>query len=170
MNEKEILEQQVEALEKLLQLRSAIIQELEANVSKLQAEKASYPYGGVNVPGWITTPYIQPLQPMPYVPWQGGGGGGSGTITITSTCPDGTPHEYPSMWGGTSSPPCNKCGQTGLNLSGISATCQSNLPGASNIVATSGYIAPVTSQTLSMDGISQTITHGNVFTLTNAAK
>lgn len=99
MTNEEILEKQVEALEKLLQLRTAIIEELESKVRKLETEKyinAPHTYPGYDYPGIVNVPYF--------------GGGLSGTITAINTCPDGTPHEYPSMWGGINPPPCNKCG------------------------------------------------------------
>ncbi len=100
MTNEQILEQQVEALEKLLKLKQAVVDELEAKVNRLQN-----PYGGI--PG-INTPYYPYNQPI-----YGCGGGGSGQgnagggagITITSC-----QHEYPSMWGGTGNPPCIKCG------------------------------------------------------------
>jgi hypothetical protein len=44
MTNEEILAQQVEALEKLLQLKQAVIDELESKISKMEMEKLNYPY------------------------------------------------------------------------------------------------------------------------------
>lgn len=151
MDEKQILERQVEALEKLLQLRSAIIEELEAKVSRLENQGGAH-FPGVNVP-WVSSPYIGYPQ--------------SSSVIVTNTCPDGSPHQYPSLWGGTTNPPCAKCGM-------CIGTAQGNIVISGNTTSipmqTSGYIQPVTSQTLSVDGITTTVTHGNLFTLTAAAK
>src|ERR1035438_1970641 len=101
MTNEEILEKQVEALEKLLQLRSAIIEELEQKVTNLRNELAVAK--SIQWPGTTQTPWTSPS------PWYGQGGGSVITIN-TNTCPDGTPHQYPSMWGGTNPPSCSKCG------------------------------------------------------------
>jgi hypothetical protein len=168
MTNEQILEQQVEALEKLLQLRAAIIEELEAKVDRLEADKINIApsYPGVNLP-WITTPYVQPYNP--------GFGGSSGTIIISSNCPDGTPHQYPQTWSGTCVP-CVKCGQSMGTISGITTQAGggsniafTNVPPAGS-AHTTGYITPVTSQSVTADGITHTVTHDNVFTLTNTAK
>jgi hypothetical protein len=117
MTNEEILEKQVEALEKLLQLKEAVITELEAKVHRLQ-----YPYGvGGGIGGGLV------YQPgVVYggggaqgIAGQGGAGfGGGGAISIPSvwqspqpqyswsaTCPDGSSHQM-----GTSNC-CTKCGQ-----------------------------------------------------------
>lgn len=110
MTNEEILEKQVEALEKLLQLRAAIIEELEAKVNKLEAEKFNIPnhFPGLQQPGWITTPWIgQPQYP----------GIGGGSIIISNTCPDGSLH----TWSGLGTP-CTKCGQYGSTLTTVSTT------------------------------------------------
>ena len=105
MTNEQALEQQVEVLEKLLQLKQALIEELEAKVQRIQvAQIPSYP---------ITVPYMQPYV-QPYV-------GGTGGITIagTSFCPDGTPHQYPNSWSSNSGQPCcTKCGQVIYSLAG----------------------------------------------------
>lgn len=174
MDEKQILEKQVEALEKLLQLRQAVIEELESKVSKLECEKInatpSYPLPGTYTP-WISTPYVQPYNPG----FGGSGFGGSGTITISNTCPDGTPHQYPQTYGGTCVP-CVKCGQnigTITSVTGITTQGPLNINGntttrangnitftntAGNVpIHTAGYVAPVDM-------------NNNVFTLANVAK
>jgi hypothetical protein len=87
MTNEQILEQQVEALEKLLQLKQAVIEELESKVQKLQYPPLPYSGGGAGV---INLPSVWTVPPM---------------------CTDGLPHQYPSMWGGTSQPSCTKCGQ-----------------------------------------------------------
>jgi len=118
MTNEQILEHQVEALEKLLKLKQAVVEELEAKVARLQ-----YPYlgGGIS-----PQPYIQPIGGG----LQGGAGGygNSGTIIICN-------HEYPSMWGGTGTPPCIKCGQPFSNAGSVTVTGYT----------TSGYIAPTNS-------------------------
>ena len=116
MTNEEILGQQVEALEKLLQLKEAVIQELESKVNKLELEKVQAPYNQPHYIPWVGQPH-----------WQGGSAGS--TITInTHNCPDGTPHQYPSGWGtthhGTTHPACVKCGF---------------MPGNFTTVATSGF-------------------------------
>ena len=155
MTNEEILEKQVEALEKLLQLRTAIIEELEAKVSKLEMEQITsapqYPYSN---PPWVTYPQIQPQ----YQPGVSGG-----VITISNTCPDGTPHIYPQTWGGTNVP-CAKCGNC---IPGIGTTTTLGMGGStitttSAPVHTSGYISPV-------DGGGYT-SQNNVLTLKSTAK
>ena len=103
MTNEEILEKQVEALEKLLQLRSAIIEELEARVDKLETEKTTnQPYTWPYSPPVITTPWINPQPWNPNIQFPGG----SGSITITNICSDGSLHTY-----GPNSGTCTKCGQ-----------------------------------------------------------
>ena len=70
MTNEEILEKQIEALEKLLQLRTAIIEELESKVARLESEKISLQYPGY---GGVTVPWTQPFI-----------GGGSLTVPYTS--------------------------------------------------------------------------------------
>jgi hypothetical protein len=140
MTNEEILEQQVEALEKLLQLRTAIVGELEAKVAKLQAEK----YNNLG-PG-----YYSPISGHTSIGsgilgqgtngqvLQGGSGTGitwtnipnntipnsAGTITINTQCHNGHPHHYDN----TSYPACcSVCGMSQMTGTGIT---------------TSGYIGP----------------------------
>lgn len=101
----ELLEKQVEMLEKLLQLKGAVIEELEAKVNKLEMEKAaaSYPYSHTHtytVPNFISNP-----------------------------CIDGSAHNYPSYWNGTNTPNCTKCGRQQpaatsgyISISGVGST------------------------------------------------
>lgn len=99
MTNEEILEKQVEALEKLLQLKQAIIDEQDSKINKLEMEKihSQPPYP-------INLPYIGNPAPMPFI-----GGGG---INF-DPCPIGPihTHDYPTMWHGTTPPPCSKCGK-----------------------------------------------------------
>lgn len=171
MTNEQILEKQVEALEKLLQLREAIIQELEAKVSKLQ-----HPYPGLgNIPYYGG--YGQPGISIPSV-W---------TTPQGTLCTDGQAHTYPQNWGGTTSPPCTKCGQQTFPQSGVITT----FAGAGGVAGQAGqtlvmgaagpYWAPASSvtTTLSVDGLSQSVTtaaapatptvQNNVFTLTGTA-
>lgn len=142
MTNEEILEKQVEALEKLLQLRAAIIEELEAKNAKLNSDLSN---ARLQWPGVVTTPWISPA-PMPTYPW-----GGTGTIVISNTCPDGLPHQYPSTWGGTNLPSCTKCGAQqsmnpfGGNITLTSAHINSQPVGAGGtcgtpLVHTTGYL------------------------------
>jgi hypothetical protein len=113
MTNEQILEQQVEALEKLLKLRVAITQELEAKIAKLEAEAVKTMYPGYSYPGWYMPQQIQP--------WVGGG-----SITITNTCPDGSFHEYDN-----GSICCKKCGSGQITTTTIangtgSLTCSDN--------------------------------------------
>lgn len=177
MTHEELLERQVEALEKLLQLKQAIIDELEGKVDKLQQQ--------LNPPSWtINTPNFQPFISTPSYPsWQ---------------CTDGNPHQYPQVWNSVLPPHCSKCGaqaagntvwsgstsghitvsptittQTIPNWQGNSnittAVGGSNvtLTGGNNLpVNTAGLVQPV--QTIGVDGISQT--SYSVVPLSSAAK
>jgi hypothetical protein len=169
MTNEQILEKQVEALEKLLQLRSAIIEELETKVASLKQEIASkYVYPGVTI-----TPYNPPITYPQY-----GGGGGSLTLGPL-TCPDGTPHQYPSMWGGTTPPACSKCGlypDYSSGITTISTTSGMGMGSAGNTIIpnaapftlngapvhTTGYMQPV--------DITDVGNANNVFTLKSIAK
>ena len=167
MNNEEILEKQVEALEKLLQLRQAVIEELESKVSKLESEKFAYP--GISSP-WISTPFTQPyhpFQPLPYLPGQQGSGG---TIVVTNTCPDGSTHQYPSLWVGSTSPICMKCGHPMNGSSGnITLGSQQNITSCVNAapgnvpIHTTGYIQP-------FDPKDNFMLQNNVLTLTGTVK
>lgn len=144
MTNEEILEKQVEALEKLLQLRAALIEELEAKVSKLNSDLSN---ARLQWPG-TTTPWISPLTPIaPHNPWiPGPTWGGTGTIVISNNCPDGTPHQYPSTWGGTGPIPCTKCGASqnpwnqNITLTGISTTGLALNSDGTPKVHTTGYL------------------------------
>jgi hypothetical protein len=161
MTNEDILEKQVEALEKLLQLRSAIIEELEAKLSKLENDIAranTLPY----VPG-VSIPWVGPPQWMPQQPFIGGAGGSS--ITISSTCPDGSSHQFPQYGLSAGSQCCSKCGQYNLSgngtvtVGGSGMTSIQNLqPGGAGNIQTTGYMQPVDPMT------------GNVYTLTNVVK
>lgn len=93
MTKEEILQEQIDAMEKLLKLKQAIIEDLEKRIDKL--EHSPYNQNPFIVPNWAP-----PAVNLPSV-W-----------TTPNTCPNGGHHEYPGMWGGTQNPPCNKCGQT----------------------------------------------------------
>ena len=134
MTNEEILEKQVEALEKLLQLRSAVIEELEAKVINLQNEIAAKNHS-LQWPGQINAPYIG-APGVPFMPNHLGGG--SIIISNSSTCPDGTPHQYPSMWGGTSMPPCSKCGAYQNGIGGGCITTTLTTAQNTNITYTGG--------------------------------
>ncbi len=114
MTNEQILDQQVEALEKLLQLKQAIIDELEKKVSQLEAIQS--PWAN---PGWVGGgPIIgQPAVQSPYIqPFIGGGG--TTTIIVSNTCPDGTPHEFPFNLSGTSNC-CEKCGHYSGSITNV---------------------------------------------------
>ena len=84
MTNEEILEKQVQALEKLLQLKQAIVEELEAKVCRLEIERINSPLPQVNIPScW-------PADPCPV---------------------DGLYHEYPFPWHSITPAPCKKCGK-----------------------------------------------------------
>ena len=99
MDEKEILQRQVDALEKLLQIKEAIIQEQEARITKL--ENAALIEKFPQFPG-VQFPQIPPPPFMPSIPsvWQ------------VDPCSDGQLHEYDFPWHSTSPQPCKKCGKT----------------------------------------------------------
>lgn len=154
MTNEEILEKQVEALEKLIQLKQAVIEEQEAKINKLEAERYAYPGGGVWQPS-VHVPYVQPYQPwigggggaggagIPGVQigggFQGGAGGSSGSVIIsTNTCPDGTPHQYPSAHTGI--PSCAKCGAYQGSITTATFTNGNNQVDLNgNQIHTSGY-------------------------------
>lgn len=152
MTNEEILEKQVEALEKLLQLRVAVIEELEAKVAKLS--------GANNYGTWQGAPFIGGGTLQQGYTGQGQilGGGTSGitwttpqqgavagTIIGVGICTDGAMHSFPSSVLGS---PCAKCGCTD--------------PDRVNI--TSGYISTVGSNNQAGT------TSSNVVTLTQASK
>ena len=115
MTNEEILEQQVDALEKLLQIKQAIIEEHEQKISRLQADRS------IGVPGTvINTPWIghpQPLMPQP-------------GINIPSFWPvdpcsaGGGHHDFPYPWFSTQPACCTKCGKAAPNYS-TTSTCNS---------------------------------------------
>lgn len=90
MDEKEILQRQVDALEKLLQIKEAIIQEQESKIRKLENEAISRQF--------IPMPPPMPPISIPSI-WQ------------VDPCTDGNLHEYPFPWHATTPPPCKKCGK-----------------------------------------------------------
>lgn len=92
MTNEQILEKQVDALEKLLQIKEAIIQEQEARISKLERDVRP----NLNVP--YTVPRY--FNPNPLFP-----------SAFSNPCPNGQNHEYDFPWLSTSPQPCKKCGQ-----------------------------------------------------------
>lgn len=143
MTKEEILEQQVEALEKLLDLKSEIVDAQARKIDRIETELAQEKQKHTPYPG-VWYPSVQP--------WVGGN-----TITLpTAQCPaTGSYHEYPSLWNGTSPAPCSKCGQypsssgiitiggTGVVTaqgSALGGTCTDT--GVAGATVTSGYIAP----------------------------
>jgi hypothetical protein len=121
MTNEEILDKQVEALEKLIQLKQAVIEELENKISKMELER-------------LTIPYPHQIN----IPWIGGGVGGAGGAGYTNTCPDGLHHQYPSMWGGTTPPSCSRCGQSqpqyGSGWTTVSSTTPIDATDPNNVV------------------------------------
>jgi hypothetical protein len=100
MEEKEILQRQVDALEKLLQIKDAIIHEQEAKINKLENEALvnSFP----QFPS-VQTPYLPPAGQQINIP----------SMWPADQCPSSTSgyHDYPHPWGGTVPPSCRKCGK-----------------------------------------------------------
>jgi hypothetical protein len=125
MTTEEVLEQQVEVLEKLLKLKQALIEELEAKVGRLEMEN------GLNRLGSV--PWGQPIHVQ------------SPFISVFDPCPIGptTHHEYPLVWHGTIPPPCSKCGkpqnmggaQAGGLAGGITGIGSSNNAGQASVSA-----------------------------------
>ena len=81
MTNEEILEQQVEALEKLLKLKQAIIEELEEKIRKSEFRDPHI----TNFSRITNNPNCCPIGPT-------------------------TDHHYPIVWNGAQHPPCLKCG------------------------------------------------------------
>jgi len=101
MDEKEILQRQVDALEKLLQIKEAIIQEHEAKITRLESEELLRKFP--QFPQMPQAPYISPpIPPQINIPsvWQ------------HDPCTDGGLHQYDFPWHSTSPQPCKKCGKT----------------------------------------------------------
>lgn len=109
MTNEEILKQQIDALEKLLQLKEAVIEAQEERLQRLSNElegtriMRNFPQmPNINIPSlWVS----------PTPDWQ---------------CADGQPHDYPNPWGGTTPPSCSKCGRQPTNGSLITSTFTSN--------------------------------------------
>lgn len=105
MTNEQLLEQQVEALEKLLKLKQAIVEELERKIDRLEG---SIPFGFPNPAHPINVP-------NPFFP-----------SVFHDACPADPHgiHQYPSLWGGTGPVPCTKCGKqmTSYATSGYSST------------------------------------------------
>lgn len=147
MTHEEILDKQIEAYEKLLQLKQAVIDEQERKINKLEAEKISIGSGTTFVPSvWQNPPYV----------------------TYSWQCNDGQPHawQYPSHSHNTA-PYCSKCGaqqaatypqwgQSSGTVISTSGQANSNITTVPNGVPvfTTGLVQPV--ETISVDGISQT--------------
>ena len=92
MTKEEILQEQIDAMEKLLKLKQAVVEELEKRVEKLENDLAMnrmFPGIFAPPPNQINIPSVFTVDP----------------------CPAGGSHDYPTMWGGTTPPPCNKCGK-----------------------------------------------------------
>lgn len=117
MDEKEILQRQVDALEKLLQIKEAIIQEQESKIQKLENEAivAKFPQYP-SFPGVHIGPYIGPPQPPFNVP------NSVPSVWTNDPCNDGGFHNYPAPWYGTAAPQCTKCGK--MQHQSLTITCQ----------------------------------------------
>lgn len=129
MTNEQILEQQVEALEKLLKLKQAVVEELEAKVSRLENSQL--------YPGVINTPFI------PYVR--------SPFTQVVDRCTVGPSfaHEYPSSWGGTTPPRCTKCGMGQWATSGvITSTSHAGVTTIGSGGCTGGVASGVASNTI----------------------
>ena len=109
MTDKEILEQQVDALEKLLQIKDAIIYEQERRIEKLEGKDSQF--------APFTSPHFY----------------GSGSITYTNACHDGLPHEYDSVWLSTGPQSCKKCGSLAAPSISTTLTCDTNTAQAGTI-------------------------------------
>jgi hypothetical protein len=97
MDEKEILQRQVDALEKLLQIKEAIIQEQDSKISKLENEQV------IRFPQMPQSPPAFPQQPV-WIP----------SVWTHDPCPAnaGGHHEYRNPWHSINPQPCIKCGKT----------------------------------------------------------
>jgi len=123
MTNEQILEKQVEALEKLLQIKQAIIEEHEAKIGRLEAERYNIPNGFPGIP-WTGPGLVQPFMPLQHpinVP----------SVWTVDPCTDGGLHDYPFPWNSTSPPSCKKCGKMGHQsqwtvTSGTTTTLQNN--------------------------------------------
>lgn len=110
MTNEQLLEKQIEMLEKLLQLKEAVIEELENKIARIQSI-GNTPYI-TNIPSVWTT-YKVPLN--------------------QDMCTDGTPHAIPSPWLSVTAPYCTKCGATVSTGSTVTVTANNNQP-TTNIV------------------------------------
>lgn len=109
ITETEILQKQVDALEKLLQIKEAIIEEQEKKIRGLERDQV----------------YIAPRQfpQQPYQPQYPGAP--MPHISLPSVfgeiCSKGGFHTYPNPWHSTSPAPCDKCGKLMQNLTTTSS-------------------------------------------------
>jgi len=139
MTKEEILDEQIEAMEKLLKLKSAIIEEQDNKIQRLEQE-LSREKSTHWTPAW--TPAWTPQPIYPGHGWTGGGLLGGSTIGL-SNCPNGGFHEYPLTWSGTTMPACTKCGYHQQAFGTLGTTTLTTLGTAGlATTATSGYIAP----------------------------
>ena len=135
MTKEEILDEQIEAMEKLLKLKSAVIEEQDNKIQRLEQE-LSREKSTHWAPAWSPQPMY------PGAGWTGTGGGLLGGSTIgLSNCPSGGFHEYPLTWSNPNAlPPCTKCGYQqqafGTTLGTIGGLT------TNTTIATSGYSAP----------------------------
>lgn len=90
MTKEEILQEQLDAMEKLLQLKQAIIDELEEKVRKLSTP----PYTTIGGGGTVFAPHV---------------------YTPQTPCDLGV-HDYPTPWYGVIPPTCKVCGKSAGNF------------------------------------------------------
>lgn len=134
MTHEEILEQQIEALEKLLQLKSELLAAQERKIEQLSVEIAQERQKTNPLGGWFyPQPGVVPAWPSPFI-----GPGGGGLVY--------DPNQITYGIGG----PAGSGGTVAIgNGTGIISTL--NTP-ATNGPATAGYAAPANSNVVSLAG------------------
>jgi hypothetical protein len=117
MDEKEILQKQVDALEKLLQIKDCIIEEQERRLRSIERDSLySRP---------VVSPYIAPML-QPSSPHQTDLGKLLESFKSTQdSCSKGGLHDYPAPLYGSGPQACTKCGKT-PNFTITSATSLRN--------------------------------------------
>ncbi len=115
MTKEEMLQEQIDMMDKLLKLKQAVIDELEAKIVRLEMAPAT-----IGAP-WPGFPWPNPAPGLVNIPSV------FGPVDVCPSNPSGL-HDYPNPWNGTQPPCCKACGKpawsssSGTILGGIGST------------------------------------------------